>query len=271
MHRLASAHSHLRGPAGRARESARAGSAHGVAEAGYNPEMSKKVCAVVGVGPGNGQAFARRFARAGYSIAMLSRTTGYAASIAEELPDAKAFACDVSDPGSIARAFGEVRDALGDVDVLLYNAGSGVFGTIDEISAEDFERAWQINARGLFLCAKEVIGKMREAGAGSILVTGATASLRGKPFTTAFAAAKAAQRSLAQSLARQLGPEGIHVALVIVDGAIDLPKTRERMPKKGPDDLLAPEHIAETMFHLSAQPRSAWTFELDVRPFAESW
>jgi len=231
----------------------------------------RPVCAVLGIGPGNGQAFARRFGDDGYAVALLSRSTDLSEKIASELPEAKAFACDVSDPASIAEAFGAVREQLGDVDVLLFNVGSGVFGTIDEISAEQFELAWQINCRGLYLTAKEVIGPMRDKGEGKILITGATASLRGKPFTTAFASAKAAQRSLAQSLARQLGPEGIHVALVIVDGMVDLPRTREQMPDKDDEEFLQPDHIADAMAYLARQPRSAWSFELDVRPFVEQW
>jgi len=231
----------------------------------------RPVCAVVGIGPGNGQAFARRFGDDGYAVALLSRSTELSESIASELPEAKAFACDVGDPASIAGAFAEVREQLGDVDVLLYNVGSGIFGTIDDISAEQFELAWKINCRGLYLTAKEVIGPMRDKGEGKILVTGATASLRGKPNTTAFASAKAAQRSLAQSLARQLGPEGIHVALVIVDGMVDLPRTREQMPDKDDEEFLQPDHIADAMAYLAHQPKSAWSFELDVRPFVEQW
>lgn len=233
--------------------------------------MKKPVCAVVGIGPGNGQAFARTFAREGWAVALLSRKTTYSREIAAELDDATAYACDVADEASVAEAFARVRAELGPVDVLLFNAGSGVFGTIDDLGVDDLDRAYRINTRGLFLCVKEVIGPMREAGAGSILVTGATASLRGKPFTTAFAAAKAAQRSLAQSLARQLGPEGIHVALVVVDGIVDLPATRERMADRRDEDFIQPAHVAETMLYLARQPRSAWTFELDVRPFGESW
>lgn len=231
----------------------------------------RPVCAVLGIGPGNGQAFARRFGNDGYAVALLSRSTDLSEKLAAELPEAKAYACDVSEPASIAKAFASVRDELGDVDVLLYNVGAGIFGTLDDITAEQFELAWQVNCRGLFLATKEVVGPMRDKGEGKILVTGATASLRGKPFTTAFASAKAAQRSLAQSLARQLGPEGIHVALVIVDGMIDLPRTRERMPDKKDEEFLQPEHIADAMAYLAHQPRSAWSFELDVRPFVEQW
>ena len=227
--------------------------------------MTKPVCAVVGVGPKNGQALAEKFSREGYKVALLSRNMEYLKGLATELGDAKAFSCDVLEADSIAAAFTGVENDLGPVDVLLYNAGAGAFGDLDEISDEDFERAWRVNALGLLKSARAVLGGMRERKKGAIIVTGATASLRGKPFTTAFAAAKAAQRSLAQSLARKLGPEGIHIGIVIVDGVV-----RGSMPGAD-EDFIAPEDIAETVHYLATQPRSAWTFELDVRPFKESW
>jgi NAD(P)-dependent dehydrogenase (short-subunit alcohol dehydrogenase family) len=232
--------------------------------------MDKPVCAVVGVGPGNGQAFAKRFSREGYAIALLSRSTEYSNSIARQLPDTKAYACDAANAADVARAFGSVQSELGPVDTLLYNAGAGIFGTFDEIDEQGFELAWRTNVLGFVNCAKAVYAPMLERGTGSIIVSGATASLRGRPATAAFAAAKAGQRSLAQSLARQLGPSGIHVAVVIIDGVIDLPRTRERFDK--PDDFfLNPDDIAATVFHLATQPRSAWSFEVDVRPFGETW
>jgi len=233
--------------------------------------MAKPVCAVIGIGPGNGRSFARRFAHEGHAVALLSRRTSYSEQIAADLEGARAFACDVSDAASIASAFASIRESMGPVQTVIYNVGSGVFGAIDQLSLDDFEGAWRVNARGLFLVAKEVVGPMRAAGSGAILITGATASLRGKPFTTAFASAKAAQRSLAQSLARQLGSEGIHVALVIIDGMVDLPRSRERMPDMSDEEFMQPDDIAATFFHLATQPRSTWTFEVDLRPFGESW
>jgi NAD(P)-dependent dehydrogenase (short-subunit alcohol dehydrogenase family) len=226
--------------------------------------MDKPVCAVVGVGPKNGRALAGRFAADGHAVALLSRSTDYSSELAEEL-GGRAYACDVTDPAAIEHTFTQIREDLGDVDVLLYNVGSGQFGTFDELSDDAFETGWQINVRGLLQCVRQVVGPMRKRGAGSIIVTGATASLRGKPATAAFAQAKAAQRSLAQSFARQLGPEGIHVALVIVDGAIGTDD------QTGEEGLLRPTDIAETVYHLCAQPKSAWTFETEVRPFKESW
>lgn len=223
------------------------------------------VCVVIGIGPKNGRAFAEKFAKEGYAVALLSRSTDYSGPLAETL-GGKAYACDVTDPAAIERAFAQVREDLGDVDVLLYNAGSGQFGTFDDVPDGEFEKGWQINVRGLLQSTRQVVGPMREKGSGAIIVTGATASLRGKPFTAAFASAKAAQRSLAQSFARQLGPEGIHVALVIVDGGIG---TDELTGEEGTQ--LRPSDIAETVYHLATQPKSAWTFEIDVRPFKESW
>lgn len=227
--------------------------------------MEKPVCVIIGIGPKNGRAFAQRFAQERYAVALLSRSTDYSSGLAAEL-NGKAYACDVTDPRAIKDAFAHVRKDLGDVDVLLYNAGSGKFGTFDDVPDDEFEKGWQINVRGLLQSTREVVGPMREKGSGAIIVTGATASLRGKPFTAAFASAKAAQRSLAQSFARQLGPEGIHVALVIVDGGIG---TDDQSGDDGTH--LRPSDIAETVYHLVTQPKSAWSFEVDVRPFKENW
>lgn len=234
-------------------------------------KSTKKVCVVVGVGPGNGAALARRFAADGYAVALLARSTDTTKELASELPGARAFACDVSDPASITRAFASVRDELGEVDVVMYNAGSGVFGALDDVSADDVEASWRVNALGLFLVAKEVVPAMRSKGSGAIIVTGATASRRGVARTTAFAPAKAAQRSLCEALARQLGPAGIHVALIIVDGVVDLPRTRERMKDKPDEFFVQPSAVADLASFLVRQDRSAWSFEVEARPFGESW
>lgn len=226
--------------------------------------VTKPVCVVCGIGPKNGASFARRFAKEGYAVAMLSRTTELSAALARELPDAKAYACDVSDEAAVAAAFGEVRSDLGEVDVLIFNAGSGAWGNIEEISAADFERGFRVNALGAFLTSKQVIPHMKAQRKGAIVFVGATASLRGKPFTTGFAPAKAAQRSLAQAMARHLGPMGIHVALLIIDGQIG-------KPEGDVIKTLDPDAIAETAYFVATQAPSAWTFELDLRPHTESW
>jgi NAD(P)-dependent dehydrogenase (short-subunit alcohol dehydrogenase family) len=231
----------------------------------------KPVCAIVGVGPGNGAAFARRFAAEGYAVALLARSSGFASELAATLPGARAYACDVADAAALGQAFAAIADQLGEVDVLIYNAGSGAWGTVEEASAADFESAWRINTLGGFLASKQVIPRMKSAGRGSIVFIGATASQRGGAKSAAFSSAKAAQRSLAESMARALWPSGIHVAIVIIDGVVDLPATRKRMPDKPDSFFVKPDDVAESVFRLSQQPRSAWSFEIEARPFGENW
>jgi NADP-dependent 3-hydroxy acid dehydrogenase YdfG len=233
--------------------------------------MTRPVCVVVGVGPGNGAAFARRFSGAGYAVALLARTVEYISALAATLPSARAYACDVTDPDSIRRTFGAIGADLGDVDVLVYNAGSGVWGSIEEVAAADLEQAFRINALGLLSAAQTIVPSMKTRNAGTIIVIGATASRRGGAKTAAFAPAKAAQRSLTESMARHLWPSGIHVGLVIIDGVVDLPRTRERMSGKPDSFFVKPDDVAETVFWLSQQPRSAWSFEVEARPFGETW
>jgi NAD(P)-dependent dehydrogenase (short-subunit alcohol dehydrogenase family) len=234
-------------------------------------ETRKPVCAVVGVGPGNGAAFARRFAKEGFAVALMARKTDYTGELASTLPGSRAYACDVGDASSVASAFDAVRRELGDVDVLVYNAGSGVWGTIEDLSAADFEGSWRVNALGAFLVSKQVIGPMKAKKKGSIVFVGATASRRAVPRTTAFAPAKAAQRSLAEAMAKHLWPSGIHVSLIIVDGVVDIPATRKRMPDKPESYFVKPDDVAETAFGLTRQSPSAWAFEVDARPFGETW
>jgi NAD(P)-dependent dehydrogenase (short-subunit alcohol dehydrogenase family) len=233
--------------------------------------MTKPVCVVVGVGEGNGAALARAFAREGNAIALLARGTDFSSGLAAELGDARAYACDVSDPAAIAEVFARVRAELGEPATLVYNAGSGVWGDVDSITLEQFESAWRVNALGALACAKEVIPAMKAAGSGTILFIGATASLRGGARAAAFAPAKAAQRSLAESLARSLWPAGIHVALIPIDAVVDIPRTRTMMRDKPDTFFQKPEDMAATAVWLAKQPRSAWTFEAVVRPFGETW
>jgi NAD(P)-dependent dehydrogenase (short-subunit alcohol dehydrogenase family) len=156
-------------------------------------------------------------------------------------------------------------------DVLLYNAGGGTWGTIVEIRPEQYETDWRANAYGAFLCAKEVAPAMITRGAGVMLFTGATAGVKAGARSVSFGPAKFAMRGLAQALARDLGPRGIHVAWINIDGGIDIPRVRERYPQLKEEDLLKPDAIAETYWHLAHQERSAWTMELDVRPFKEKF
>ncbi|HZP45705.1 MAG TPA: SDR family NAD(P)-dependent oxidoreductase [Candidatus Binataceae bacterium] len=229
---------------------------------------------VVGVGPGTGAALARRFA-ASYRIALLARNAAYLRELGDELrangANVLEVPTDIGVADQVAAAFTAIRSRLGDPDLLLYNAGSGTWGTITEVTPEQYEAAWRVNAFGAFLCAKEVAPAMIAKGRGVMLFTGATAGVKAGPRSISFGPAKFAMRGLAQSLARDLGPKGIHVAWINIDGGIDIPRVRERYPQLNPEDLLKPEAIAETYWHLAHQDRSAWSMELELRPFKEKF
>ena len=230
---------------------------------------------MVGVGPGLGDALVRRFARGGHPVALVARSREFIQSLAAEITvaggRALAVSADVGDAEAVARAFDTVRAKLGPPEVLLYNAGSGKWGRITEITPAQFEESWRTNAYGAFLCAKQVVSEMIKNGRGVMLFTGATAGVKAGPLSAAFGPAKFAMRGLAQSLARDLGPRGIHVAYVNVDGMIDMPHVRSQMPQVKNEDLLKPAAIAEAYWHLANQDASAWTQELDVRPFKEKF
>ncbi len=235
--------------------------------------MSEKTraCVVTGVGPGNGASLSRRFAAAGYRVAMLARSEERLRELEAQIPGAKGYVTDVGDADAVRATFERIRADLGPVDVLVHNAGSGSFGSFLDTKPDAFEQAWRINALGLLLCGQEAVKDMLNAGRGAVIVIGATASLRGGAGTAAFAPAKAAQRSLAQSMARSLGPQGIHVGYVVVDGVIDMPRTRQLLRDRPDDFFLKADEIAESVYHLVEQDRSAWTFELDLRPFGEKF
>lgn len=233
--------------------------------------MSKPVCVVAGVGPGNGAAFAKTFDKAGYQIVLLGRTQSTLDAVAETVAGSRSYVCDVAQPDQIIDVFGQIKSDLGPVSVLLYNAGPGMFGSMDQIDPTDFETSWRTNALGLLVACQTLAPDMRAAGEGAIIVTGATASVRGGGGFAAFAPAKAAQRSLAQSMARHLSKDGIHVALVIVDGVIDMERTREAMPNFPDNRFMQADDIAESVLALVRQGRSAWTFELDLRPYSAEW
>jgi len=230
-----------------------------------------KVVVIAGAGPGNGAALARRFANGGNRVAMLARDKDRVDALATEIEGARGYSCDVTNEASVRAAFAAIRAEMGEVDTLVFNAGSGVFADVENITAEQFEAAWRVNALGAFLCSREVIPAMKGAGAGNIVFIGATASRRGSKMTAAFAPAKAAQRSLAESMARSLWPAGIHVALIILDGIVDLESTRRQMPNRPDDFFLDPAGLAEIAWDLANQSRRAWSFEVEARPFGETW
>jgi NAD(P)-dependent dehydrogenase (short-subunit alcohol dehydrogenase family) len=233
--------------------------------------MSVPVCVIIGAGPGNGAAFARQFSRAGYHVALLARTREVLDALVAEIAGTRAYVYDATDPDSASRVFAEIRHDLGPPQTLIFNASTREFGDIDATTPDLFERAWRVNAYGCLLATQQVIPDMRANGQGSIVIIGATASLKGAADFVAFASAKAAQRSLAQSLARKLGPEGIHVSYVIIDAVVDMPVSRTMIPNAANSFFAKPDDIAESVFFLARQPKSAWTFELDLRPFGERW
>ena len=230
-----------------------------------------KLCVITGVGAGNGASFSRRFTREGYQVVMLARNLAYLETLAKEIPGSVAMECDVRDPGAIQQVFARIHEEIGTVDTLIYNAGAGEWASIMDTSLEGMESSWATNTLGLVACAQQVIPSMTENGEGNIMVIGATASLRGGAQSTAFASAKAAQRSVAQSMARDLGPKGIHVGYLIIDGIIDIERTRERFPDRADDFFMQPDAIADSVYALTQQDRSAWAFEIDLRPYGEKW
>jgi NAD(P)-dependent dehydrogenase (short-subunit alcohol dehydrogenase family) len=226
---------------------------------------------VAGVGPGTGTALSRRFAAGGYRVAMLARDTERLAALEREIDGSRGYAVDVTDADRVRETLGRIRADLGMVSVLLHNAVSGHFGEFLDVAPEDLERTFRTNVLSLLLLGQTVVPDMLASGRGAIVVTGNTSAWRGAANFAAFAPSKAAQRILAQSMARSLGPRGIHVAYVVIDAVIDVPWTRQAFATK-PDEFFArPDAIADTAYHLAHQDRSAWTFEVDVRPFGEKW
>ncbi len=237
--------------------------------------MNGKVAAILGVGPGLGSAVARRFASEGFAVALMARKEESVAGVREEIEGqggtALPVAADATDPPSVEVAFGRVRDEVGDPEVFVYNAGAFQMGGILEISPEKFDECFMANCAGAFYAAQQVLPAMVEAGRGTILLTGATASLRGSARFATLAVGKFGLRALGQSMAREFGPQGIHVAHTIIDGQINTPRVRERSPDREKHTMLSPDAIAETYWQLHIQDRTAWTLELDLRPAVESF
>ena len=230
-------------------------------------DTTKPLAFVTGVGPGTGAAIARRFTEDGYRVAMLARNADRLAALEKEIPDSIAVSCDVSDAAALERAIARV----GDPKVVVHNAVGGAFGTFDKIEAETLRRNFEINTMALFHLARLTTPAMVAAGEGALIVTGNTSAERGRPAFAGFAPTKAAQRILAESLARDLGPKGVHVAYLVIDAAIDVPWQRELQPDKPDDFFISPTSIAAEVYHLAHQPRDAWSFRAEVRPFHEPW
>jgi NAD(P)-dependent dehydrogenase (short-subunit alcohol dehydrogenase family) len=232
-----------------------------------------------GVGEGLGLALAHRFARAGHSVVMLARTQEkldrFAEQIRAEGGEAEGLTADIRDEKQMIAVFENVMARHGTIAVAIFNGGANHRKPILEITGDVFEKVWRLACYGAFVFGREAARHMVPHGRGTILFTGATASMRGGAQFAAFAAAKFGARAIAQSMARELGPKGIHVASVIIDGGIDMPAIHRRYEAMGktapPDGLLSPSAIAETYYQIHAQQRSAWTMETEVRPYCEAF
>jgi NAD(P)-dependent dehydrogenase (short-subunit alcohol dehydrogenase family) len=237
---------------------------------------TKKTAAIVGVGPGLGRAVAERFARGGFAVALLARSEDALGSVEEEITAgggvARSYACDTTDESATRSAFARVRSELGDPEVLVYNAGAFQMGSVLQLSPADLERTWRVNCLGALIAAQAVLPKMVDRGRGTVLLTGATAALRGSAQFASLAVGKFGLRALAQSMARELGPRGVHVAHVVVDGGIDTPRVRAMIAGRDTaPSLLSPAAIAESYWNLHAQDPSAWSHEIDLRPSTEKF
>ena len=241
--------------------------------------MNRKVALIAGVGDGLGSAVARRFAREGYDTVLVARSADRLERIAKDIEAGGgrgvAYVADIRNEQAVSKLFDDVETAVGPISVVVFNTGANHRASILDTEAEIFEKVWRLSCFAGFLVGREAARHMVPRGHGTILFTGATASLRGASNISAFAAAKGGVRMVAQSMARELGPKGIHVASVIIDGMIDSPRMRERYPERinllPPEGMLRPDDIAETYLHIHQQPRSAWTFETDLRPWAEKF
>lgn len=231
----------------------------------------RAVAMITGVGPGTGSALARRFSAGGYRCALLARDRNRIEALADELPGAKAFVCDVADEAQVQATYRDIVASFGDPSVVVHNAVQGALGDFLTVRADQVRRALEVNVLGLLHVAQACAPSMIKAKTGAIVVTGNTAAHRGRAQFAGVAPSKAAQRILAESMARRLGPEGVHVAFLTIDAVIDVPWTRAAFVGK-PDEFFAhPDDLAEACWTLAHQPRSAWTFDMTVRPFAEPW
>ena len=241
--------------------------------------MNKKVALIVGAGDALGGAIARRFAREGFVACVVRRDAAKLESLVEAIRheggEAHAFGVDARKEDEVIKLYETIERNIGPVEVLVFNIGANVQFSITETTAQKYFKVWEMACFAGFLVGREAAKVMLPRSHGSVIFTGATASVRGAARFSAFAGAKHGLRALAQSMARELGPQGIHVAHVVIDGAIDTEFIRtlfpERYKLREVDGILNPDHIADNYWHLHSQPRTAWTFELDLRPYMEQW
>jgi NAD(P)-dependent dehydrogenase (short-subunit alcohol dehydrogenase family) len=240
---------------------------------------NKKVVLVVGAGDATGGAIAKRFAQEGFVACVTRRSADKLQPLVDAIKadggEAHGFACDARKEEEVIALVEQIESEIGPIEAFVFNIGANVPCSILEETARKYFKIWEMACFSGFLNAREVAKRMAKRQRGTILFTGATAGMRGAAGFAAFAGAKHGIRALAQSMARELGPMNIHVAHVVVDGAIDTDFIRESFPEKyatkDEDGILNPEHIAENYWYLHSQPRDAWTFELDLRPWSERW
>jgi NADP-dependent 3-hydroxy acid dehydrogenase YdfG len=226
---------------------------------------------VTGVGPGTGSSIVRRFAREGYRVAMIARDADRLAKLEAELPGCRAFRCDVTDTAALLATLDAVEQEMGSPDVVVHNAVGGAWGTYAEISADVLTKNFEINTVALLHLAQRLAPAMVARGSGALIVTGNTSALRGKANFAGFSPTKAAQRILAEAIARDVGPKGVHVAYIVIDAVIDLEWTRTRFPEAPDDFFIKPDAIADEIWHVVGQDRSAWSFNVEIRPYRETW
>ena len=241
--------------------------------------MTAKVALVIGAGDALGGAIARRFAREGYVAVGVRRQqdklTALVEAIEAEGGKAFGFGCDARKEEEVIALFDRIEAEIGPIEVCVFNIGANVRFSISVTTARVYFKVWEMACFAGFLTGREAARRMEPRGRGTILFTGATASVRGREGFSAFSGAKHALRALAQSMARELGPKGIHVAHTLIDGPIDTQWIAENFPesyaRRAQDGILDPDHIADNYWHLHTQPRDSWTHELDLRPWSESW
>lgn len=232
-----------------------------------------KIAVITGVGSakGTGAAIAKRFSEGGYTVAMLARNAERLKAHEGRFKNVHGFACDVTDENQVNATVAEITTKLGTPTVLIHNAVGGTIGPFMDISPEDLLTNFKVNTMALLYLARAMAPDMISAGEGVMMATGNTSAFRGKANYAAFAPTKAAQRILAETLARDLGPKGIHVAYLMIDAVINVPWTRGMFPDEDDSFFIEPASIANEIWHIAQQPRNAWTFNAEVRPYQETW
>ena len=233
--------------------------------------MSNKVALITGVGPGTGSSIARRFSKGGYKVAMIARDKERLKKLENELEGSKGYSCELRNPEYLNNTIDEIIEDFGCPDVFVHNAVRGTRGNFLEFTPDELQSNFDINVLALHMIAQIVAPEMIKNKSGAIIVTGNTSAHRGKANFGGTASTKAAQKILTESFARYLNPKGVHVAYITIDAAIDLEWTRKAWPDKPDEFFILPNDIADEVWHIAHQAKSAWTFDHWLRPFGENW